>query len=227
MNKKFVLHMLLDLVFLAVFNLVFFVVGGAEHVASVWLAYGFIHFAYIMVLVTPLLARKSSSAAVFGMTLYGISAVYFIVEFIIGVILIFVASDSYKASLVVQVVVTGIYAVILLTNLIANERTAENVVKHETEVAYIKNIAADLKLLVGKASDKKANKEIEKAYDAIHSSPAKSSMTVRGIEERIGCVIVELRDAVKYDDSAQIIAIAQEIVSLTEERNRNLRLSMI
>ena len=70
MNKKSVLWILLDLVFLAVFNTVFFVAGGTDHTASVWISYGFIHFAYLMVLVTPFLIRKSSSAAVFGFSLY-------------------------------------------------------------------------------------------------------------------------------------------------------------
>ena len=63
MNKKSILYILLDLVFLAVFNTVFFVVGGTNHPASVWAAYGFIHFSYIMVLVTPFLVRKNSNAA--------------------------------------------------------------------------------------------------------------------------------------------------------------------
>lgn len=223
MNKKSVLFMLLDLVFLAVFNVVFFVVGGVEHVASVWISYGFIHFAYIMVLVSSIMTRKSSCSAVLGMPLYAISAAYFFIAFIAGLIFVLVASVSYKASLVVQVIIAGIYAVILLTNLIANEYTADNVARHETEVAYIKNIAAELKALVGKASDKQANKEIEKAYDAVHASPAKSSIAVDEIEKRIDCVVFELRNAVKQDDTAQIAVIAQEIVELTEERNRKLK----
>lgn len=223
MNKKSVLFMLLDLVFLAVFNVVFFVVGGVEHVASVWIAYGFIHFAYIMVLTTSLLTRKGSCSAIFGMSLYSISAAYFFVAFIVGLIFILIAGESYKASLVVQVVIAGIYAVILLATLIANEHTADNVAKHEKEVFYIKDTAAKLKALIGKASDKKANKEIEKAYDAAHASPTKSIAAVQEIENRIGCVIFELREAVKQDDSAQITVIAQEIVELIEERNRKIK----
>lgn len=223
MNKKSVLFMLLDLVFLAVFNVVFFVIGGVEHVASVWISYGFIHFAYIMVLISSLMTRKSSRSAVLGMPLYAISAAYFFIAFIAGLIFVFVASDSYKASLVVQVIIAGIYAVILLTNLIANEHTADNVAKHKNEVFYIKNIAAELKALIGKPSDKKANKEIEKAYDAVHASPTRSILAVQELEKRIDCVIFELRDAVKHDDAAQITVIAQEIVELIEERNRKLK----
>lgn len=225
MNKKSILYILLDLVFLAVFNTVFFVVGGTDHPASVWISYGFIHFSYLMILVTPFLIRKSSSQAVFGFSLYSVSAVYFFVEFTVGLVFIFIGSESYKASLVVQVIISGIYAVMLISNLIANEYTADSVEQHEDEVAYIKNAASRVKILMGKASDKKANKEIERAYDLLHSSPSRSGSTVKLLEEEIKNKITDLEDAVAANETAAIITIAGEIVAKTEERNRKLKMA--
>lgn len=224
MNKKSILYMLLDLVFLAVFNTVFFVIGGTEHPASVWISYGFIHFSYLMILATSFLIRKSSNAAVFGFSLYSVSAVYFFVEFIVGLLFIFIGSESYKASLVVQVIIAGIYVVMLISNLIANEYTADSVERHEDEVVYIKNAASRVKILMGKASNKKANKEIEKAYDILHSSPSRSVATVKLLEEEIKNKITDLEDAVAIDETAAIITITGEIVAKTEERNRKLRM---
>lgn len=225
MNKKSVLWILLDLIFLVVFNTVFFVAGGTDHTASVWISYGFIHFAYLMVLVTPFLIRKSSSAAVFGFSLYSISSTYFLLEFVVGLIFIFMKSESYKASLIVQVIVAGIYAVLLLSHLIANEHTADSVERHEEEVAYIKTASSRVKALIGKANDKKANKEIEKAYDTLHSSPSKTVATVRSIESNVMNKVAELEGAVSDQDTAAIITTAGEIVALMEERNRKIRLS--
>lgn len=225
MNKKSVLWLLLDLVFLAVFNTVFFVAGGIDHTASVWISYGFIHFAYVMVLVTPFLIRKSSSAAVFGFSLYSISSTYFLLEFVVGLIFIFMESETYKAALIVQVIVAGFYAVLLLSHLIANEHTADNIERHEEEVAYIKTAASRVKALMGKANDKKANKEIEKAYDTLHSSPSKTVATVRSIESNVMNKVVELEGAVSDQDAATIITTAGEIVALMAERNRKIRLS--
>ncbi len=225
MNKKSILWILLDLIFLAVFNTVFFVAGGLEHTASVWISYGFIHFAYMMVLVTPFLIRKSSSAAVFGFSLYSISSTYFLLEFVVGLIFIFMKSESYKAALIVQVIIAGIYAVLLLSHLIANEHTADSVERHEEEVAYIKTASSRVKALVGKANDKKANKEIEKAYDTLHSSPSKTIATVRSIEANVMNKVAELEGAVSEQDTATIITVAGEIVALMEERNRKIRLS--
>lgn len=225
MNKKSILYILLDLVFLAVFNTVFFVIGGTERPASVWISYGFIHFSYLMILATPFLIRKSSSAAVFGFSLYSVSAVYFFVEFTVGLVFIFIGSESYKASLVVQVIISGIYAVMLISNLIANEYTADSVEQHKDEVAYIKNAASRVKILMGKASDKKANKEIERAYDLLHSSPSRSGSTVKLLEEEIKNKITDLEDAVAANETAAIITIAGEIVEKTEERNKKLKMA--
>lgn len=225
MNKKSVLWILLDLIFLVVFNTVFFVAGGTDHTASVWISYGFIHFAYLMVLVTPFLIRKSSSAAVFGFSLFSISSTYFLLEFVVGLIFIFMKSESYKASLIVQVIVAGIYAALLLSHLIANEHTADSVERHEEEIAYIKTASSRVKALIGKANDKKANKEIEKAYDTLHSSPSKTVATVRSIESNVMNKVAELEGAVSDQDTATIITTAGEIVALMEERNRKIRLS--
>ena len=223
MKKKNILWILLDIVFLAVFNTVFFVVGGTDHPASVWISYGFIHFSYLMILVTPFLIRKSSSQAVFGFSLYSVSAVYFFVEFIVGLVFIFIGSESYKASLVVQVIISGIYAVMLISNLIANEYTADSVEQHEDEVAYIKNAASRVKMLMGKASDKKANKEIERAYDLLHSSPSKSNNAVAPLESAILRAIYELESAVSSKDEDAIFSKSREIISLAETRNDELK----
>ena len=225
MNKKSILYILLALVFLIVFNTVFFVVGGAVHPASVWISYGFIHFSYLMVIVTQLLIRKSSSAAVFGFSLHFVSTAYFFLEFIIGLVFVFVRSESYTAALVVQVIIAGIYAAMLISNMIANEYTADSVEQHESEVAYIKNAASRIKLLMGKASDKKANREIERAYDILHSSPSRSIATVSYLEEEINDKVSDLEDAVSADKTEAIIAIAGELVAKTEERNRKLQIA--
>lgn len=225
MNKKTVLWIILDLIFLAIFNTVFFVMTGFQHPASVWISYGFIHFAYLMVIVTPFLIRKSSSASVFGFSLYSISSTYFLIEFVTGIVFIILKSDSLKVALVVQIVIAGIYGILLISHLIANESTADSVERHEDEVAYIKTAASRVKALIGKATDRKANKEIERAYDLLHSSPTKSTSAVRYLESSVISQISDLEDAVQSGETDLIIATADEIISTMEERNRKLRLS--
>ncbi len=223
--KKTILWALLDFVFLAVFNTIFFMVGGTEHPASVWVSYGFIHFSYAMVLATPFLVRKGSNAALFGYSIYSISTVYFFVEFVAGLIFIFIASESLKATLVTQVIIAGLYAIILLVNLIANEHTADAVERKEEEVAYIKTASARVKALMEKVTDKKAGKAVEKAYDTLHASPTKTNASLKPLEIHIFNKVGELEEAVSAGEAQKIIAVAQEITSLVEDRNRRLQLA--
>lgn len=222
MSKKSILFFLLDLVFLAVFNTIFFVAGGTDHPASVWISYGFIHFAYLMVIATPILTRKSSSAVVFGLSLYTISTVYFFVEFLAGLIFILIGSETYEATLIIQVLIAAVYAVILIVYLIANESTADSLQRQEEEVAYLKNAASKVKLLMDKASDRKANREVEKVYDMLHSSPSRSTESAKAVERQISNAINLLADAVEADDAAEIISVAGEILAKIEDRNRKV-----
>lgn len=224
MNKKSVLWIIMDLVFLMVFNTVFFVAGGFEHPASVWLSYGFIHFAYLMVIVTPFLIRKSSSAAVFGFSLYSISSTYFLVEFIVGLIFIILRQESVKAALIVQVIIAGIYAVILISHLLANESTADSVERREEEVSYIKTAASRVKALMGKLDNKKANKEVEKVYDLLHSSPTRTISSAHSLEMEIKNKISELEGIVAAKDNDAVITLTSDLLQTIEERNRKIRL---
>lgn len=225
MKKKTALWILLDLVFLIVFNVVFFVATGTKHPASVWIAYVFIHFAYLMVLATPYLIRKSSSAAVFGFSLYSISSVYFLVQLVVGIVFICLKQESIKVSLITQIIIAGIYAIILISNLIANESTADSLEKHEAEVAYIKESSSRVRSLMDKLDDKRANKAIEKTYDLLHASPAKSSLTVQSLEREILSLTRELETAVFEKDVDSVMSVTEAILSKAEERNRRLKMS--
>ena len=221
--KKNVLWILLDLVFLLVFNTVFFVAGGTDHNVSVWISYGFIHLSYLLLIITPFLIRKSSSAAVFGFSLYSISSTYFLLEFIVGVIFCLINMESYKPALIVQVIIAGFYAIMLISHLIANESTADSIEKHEIELKYVKDCSARILHLVDMVSDKKTRKKVEAVYDMIHGSPVKSNNSVRQIELDVIDQIDLLEAAVDSEDSDRITAVCKKITRLADERNRQLK----
>lgn len=224
MNKKNFLWVILDLIFLVIFNVVFFVISGTEHPASVWISYGFIHLAYIMLLITPKLIRKSSSSSVFGFSLYSISSTYFLVEFIIGVIFIFAKPESYKVSLVVQIITFGIYAAMLISHMIANEYTADNIERHELELQYVKNCSAQLKGIMNQVEDKNIKKKVEKAYDTLHSSPVRSNNTARDYELTVMDLIEILEQNIERNDLIAASTTLDKILKNADERNRRVRL---
>ena len=222
--KKNVLSTIVYLVFLIIFNLIFYMLGGTEHPASVWISYVFIHIAYLLLVCTTLFVRKGSNAALFGMTLNSISGVYFVVELIVGIIFIKVASESYKAPLIVQAVIASVYVVLLIANIQANDSTADSVERHELEVKYLKEAAMILKKIMGMVDDKTANKKVEKVYDLIQSSPAKSNRNVADLEFQIISEIEQLRMIASGGDAEAVGMCADKIYRLAGERNRQLKL---
>lgn len=222
MNKKRVLWILIDLIFLIVFNVVFFVAGGTNHPASVWISYGFIHFAYIMLLVTPLLVRKSTNTAVLGFSLYSISSTYFIVAFVVGLIFVFTKPESYKLALIIQVIIAGIYGIMLISHMIANESTADSVARHEMELRYVKDASAHLKGIMDSIPEKKPRKKVESLYDLLHSSPAKSNNSVREYELSVLDLIDTLEGNLDKNDIAAAEETIKKIERAASERNRRL-----
>jgi signal transduction histidine kinase len=224
MKKTNLLWIILDLIFLVIFNAVFFVAGGVDHNVSVWVSYGFIHFAYLMLLLTPALVRRGKNASVFGFSLYSVSSAYFLLELVVGVVFILISPGSYKAALLVQLCVAGIYGIALISNMIANEHTADAEEKRQYQIEYVKNASAELKGLLETVSDKDAKKKVEKVYDALYSSPVKSHPNLAQMESQILISVNELRGVVSLGEKEKIITLADSLLIAVNERNRQLKM---
>ena len=222
-KKTNVLLIILALIFLAVFNTFFFVLGGVDHNVSVWISYGIIHFAYFMLILTPVLLRKGKSSAVFGFSLYSISSIYFFFQLVVGIIFILAAPESYTAALLVQLCIAGLYGIILIPNMIANERTADAEETRHYQIAYVKDASIRLKVILDDISDKDVKKKVERVYDAIYSSPVKSHPNLAQMENRILQAIDELDEAVSVGNTDGVISLANSLLSAVNERNMRLR----
>jgi len=198
--------------------------GGTKHNTSVWISYGFIHFAYVMILLTPALTRKSQSAAVFGFTLSAISMGYFFLELIAGVIFILVAPDSYKTALLLQLCIAGFYGIILVLNLITNEHTAAFEDERHQQVSYIMDASAKLRVLLANEHDRGAKRNIELIYDAVRSSPVKTYPEAAQIEHNIAQLINELEVEVSTGNGENIASLTKSLLSAIDERNTCLKM---
>jgi hypothetical protein len=223
MKKVNVLWLVLNLIFLIVFNAFFFALGGTAHNTSVWMSYGFIHFAYFMLLLTPLLIRGRKNSAVFGFSIYPISAAYFLIEFVTGLAFILVSPENVKAAFLIQLIIAGLYGIMLVSNLIANEHTAAAEEKRHGQVAYVKDASVKLKRIFENISDKEVQKKVERVYDAIYSSPVKSHQNLAQMENSILASISALEDAVSAGNKENILSLANSLLSAVNERNMRLK----
>jgi hypothetical protein len=223
MKKTNLFWTILDLLFLALFNAFFFVLGGVVRPGAIWISYGFIHFAYFMLLLTPFLIRQGRSSSIFGFSLYSISGLYFLVELIIGSAFIIQNYLGSKIILLVQLCLAGIYGIILISNLIANEHTANAEEARQTKINFIKDCSTKISLLLNELADISIRKKIEKLYDTLNTSPVKSHNEVSQIETQILKVINELSNAVHSINTDSTSKLVDNIIVLINERNMKLK----
>ena len=123
----------------------------------------------------------------------------------------------------VQLCIAGLYGVILIANLLANERTADAEEKRQYEIYYVKEASAKLKGILDRTSDKEARKKVERVYDAVYSSPVKSHPDLAGVESNIMNLISNLEQAVIANDTEQISLISDTVLATVNERNKGLK----
>ena len=225
MKRVNILWLLLNSLFLIVFNLLFFMLGDAGNAkASVWISYGFIHFTYFMLLLTPYFVRRGSADYMYRRPPYLVTTTWFLVTFVTSVIIILIAPETVKVTIVVQVILSALFLGWLLILLIANEHTADSVERREAELQYVKQSSSKLKAILQQIADKPTAKKVEKVYDLIYSSPVRSDSSIHSLEREIISEINNLEYAVERTNLEQIATLADRIHKLAEKRNSQLKL---
>lgn len=222
MNKKIAMNAGCSLLFVLVFNVIFFICGGAQGKVSQWLGYAFIHISYAALLVTVFCLTKQRSPEL-NVPIDMISTIYFGVDFVVSLIFILAAPDSVKLEVVIQIILLAVYLLLLMVNLMANDATAESTARRSMERKYVMEGSSRLKGLMEQISDRDLYKQLEKAYDVIHASPTKSSDDVIQQELAVLRLIGALEQEAAASNTEECKELIQRIIAVAGERNRILR----
>lgn len=222
MNKKVGLWIVLDLVLVIVFNVIFFMYGSETRTIAVWLSYIFIHIAYGMVIATPFLTRKGREYALFGITTFSISVVYFLMSLAFGIVVFILRPITFKWVIMINTFLTGAYAVILIINMLANEHSVDEIKRQELQIQYVRGCSARLLDLIEITSDKKLKKKLQKAYDVIHSSQIASNSGAQKYEMEVLVLLDDLEKNIEetnYEDGMQIV---DSLIRAANRRNQEV-----
>ncbi|WP_438445111.1 hypothetical protein [Gorillibacterium sp. sgz5001074] len=222
MNKKInILWILLSSIFVIVFNAVIFLIMK-EFTTAFWVSYGFIHFAYLMFVLSTITMPKVKSSLVFGYPLIYLSFLYFIGAFFIGLVFIYFKNASFNASFIPQLIIAGLYALAYMTSLIFTEKAIHKEQESKYYSNYIKDASAELRLLMEQTTDAMLKKNLEKLYDTCRSSQVKSHPTLYGLEEVIAQNIQLLKGFVTKNEKAESAELIDTISMQLLERNRKI-----
>ena len=182
--RKQVLQTISSLIFIIVFNIVFFLLKGEETTVSVWIAYGFVHLAYIA-LIGSLFLDKQSNEAALQLSTGLISFIYFIVELLVGISIMLIAPERTMASIVIQVILLAAYLGVLLPNVMMNDRVIENLEVQSNQNEYRADSLTKIELLMNMNSDIECKKVLERLHDIIHGSQRETTEEAVKTEKQI------------------------------------------
>lgn len=220
MTKKNILTIILDSIFIVAFNILFFVNAGTYHNTAVWTCYVFLHFSYLMFLITPLIETKGKTTYLSRLSTYSISFSYFFLELVFAVI-VFALDEVFGTKFVVsiQTTFTAIYLTLLVSNLLTNDASEKKQVRHDIENDFVKTISAKAKYIESITQNAKLKNRINNLYYTIHSSPIKSSAEVAVYENKISDLLHDLENAVTQTNEEKTNELIGEIERLVAKRN--------
>ena len=225
MSKRNILTIILDSIFVVAFNILFFVNGGTSHKASVWTCYVFLHFSYLMILLTPTIEAKGKTASLSKLTTYSISFAYFLIELVFSNVVFFSEFNHPKTVISIQTILTAIYLVVLLSNVLVNDSIANKKTSHDIKNDFIKTISAKTKYIESITNDVTLKNKINNLYYTIHSSPSKTSTEVAIYEEKIMNLLNLLEESTAHSDVLKSREQILEIEQLINKRNFMLKTS--
>lgn len=167
------LQIVASLVFVIVFNILFFLFGGQNRHFGEWITYIFVMVSYAAVLFTPIIAKDSNQRSI-GTSFKAVAIGYFLIEIIIAGMVFLAKPNNNKIVFAIQLILLGAFVIVEILVYNTNTKTVENENDRAPEVSFIKNSSGILDTLIDSAEDYETKKALQKLHDIIHSSQSKS-----------------------------------------------------
>lgn len=223
--KTTLIRIVFTLVFLVVFNTLFFLLSGTDNPTSVWVSYAYIHVAYFTILFLPVLKTKGDASYYLSSVLYGQAITYFLLELIAGVVFIIYRMESPVWSLVVQTALWLIFLVLILGNAWANQATAQSLEKRKQDIDTYQSMRMSLKRLMAKTDKPELKRLIADCSDKLEASSSRQTQESEKIDIEIEQAIASLRQSITGDDVEESTSLARQLAGLIEERKTILKYS--
>ena len=223
--KSNLIKIAIGLLFLIVFNLLYFLLGGVEHTTTHWISYGFIHMAYLCLLLTPLFCgRNRKGETVLSAGLYLRALIYFIVELATGLAFVGFNPENYFWSAAIQGGLLTFFLIFQLMGVLANDTSKKSLAKQHEEKGQINLWTESLRGAMLKTKNPALHKGIERCYESLMCSSIENhpetSDIERELEESINmlCLLVD-----KGEESGSLKPHIERVQAAIQHRNRLIK----
>lgn len=223
--KTIITRIFIGLIFLIVFNVLFFFIGGTERSTTEWISYAFIHLAYLLLVISPFMSSSSKGDMVQSASIQLRAGVYFITELIVGLAFILINPESPTAAIIVQTILLGIFLFFQFGSVLSNEKTKETMLKQKQERVYIKALAENLKETMHKIEDPALRKQLANCYESLSSSSIESFPEAIDAELELENAVNTLCSTVERGDQSQLAEHLQSVQGALKRRNQAIKMA--
>ena len=226
--KANIIKIVIGLIFLIVFNVLFFLLGGTERSDTEWVCYGFIHAAYLCLLVTPLFCNAGKGETVLSASMYLRALFYFFTELVIGIG--FIWYDSYNPipivwPAIIQGILLAVFLILQLMSVLANDATKASLAKQRQERVYIRSLAENLKEAMRQVNDPALRKQIANCYESLRNSSLESFPEAAAAEMELEGAVNTLCSAIEIGDMSKLTQQIQNVQVAMRHRNPAKRMA--
>ena len=211
-------------VVLILFNIVAFVVPFNQ-TTTFWIGYGFTMLAIVITFIgSGMVLGKGAEKTFMGMSIAVVLWGYFILQTIIGVVLMAASSLSYRAAILICAIPLLLACIAVIASVGGNQHI-EGVTEYRKEKRfYIQNLLTDVEAMEKKTEDAGLRKSIRELAEAIRFSDPMSSDKLAVLESKIESKVAELEELVANGDIPVAKGMCAEIGELLIERNKKCKL---
>lgn len=212
-------YLILGILFVLV-SVIAFAVPSEKNTAF-WISYAFtlIAFAAQIVIWKSTLGRAESLKSKFlGFPIVHIGMVYLVVQVIAFGVFLFIPTLPIWSAVVACTVVAGVSSVCMIASDVGRSEIERVSAKVQEKAFYIKQLQADVELMVGAGTDAATKSTLTQLAEKIRYSDPMSNEQIADIEDRITAKVAELKS------STDKVKIINELNSLLDERNRKIKI---
>ena len=168
MKNNKVLYGIMGIVALAIVNVVVFL-SLKEYTTARWINIAGLNLSIIVFWGAGIITGDKSEKFL-GYARFPIVAVYSVLTFIISALFILINVKSVTLSVIVQVILLGLFAIVMCTNTMANNASKNITNIDKANYNKVTDMAKRIELIMQSVDDREVYKKIEKAYDSVKNA---------------------------------------------------------
>lgn len=230
MKKSFKYYSVIWLIALVVFNVIVFVTpnkvaGMSKFSGAFWVGYIFITIAFLGQLACAFKAFKAENLqkVFYNIPLISISYTGLIAMLIAGTACMVIPNFPNWLGIIICMLILAFSAISIIKASMAADIVGEIDEKIKTQTQFIKMLTVDSQVLMTSVTNAELKAEAKKVYEAIRYSDPMSNPALNEVETQIQNEFAAFADAVKAEDLEVAKAVASELLTIVDSRNKKCR----